>query len=178
MDWYVLLKTLHVTAAVLWVGGGFLGLMLGVQAERSRDTGQLIAVVGQLGWCADRVFVPAGIGTLITGIATTWVGGLWSESWVWLGLAGIATTIGMGMGVLGPRVASAVALAKAGELDRAASMVRKVLALARFDAVMLLAVVAVMVLKPSFTDWPVLTLIGTAIAAVGALSLPRALQSA
>lgn len=178
MDWYVLLKTAHVTAAILWVGGGFLGMMLGLQAERSRDDAQLIGVITQLGWCADRVFVPAGIGTLLTGLATMWVGELWGESWVWLGLGGIAMTIGMGMGLLGPRVQKAIALAKASDQAGAVKLIRQILALTRFDAALLLAIVAIMVLKPSFADWPVLATIGAAIALVGALSLPRALQQA
>lgn len=35
MDWYSIVKFLHVVTAILWVGGGFVLFLLGMLAERA-----------------------------------------------------------------------------------------------------------------------------------------------
>ena len=93
MDLYTLLKTLHVLSAIAWVGGGLLGSTLAIRAARRGDD-MLLAAMAQLAWCADHVFVPAAVATLAFGLGMTWLGGLWLETWILIGLGGIAATSG------------------------------------------------------------------------------------
>ena len=67
MDWYVLFKFLHVTSAVIWIGGAFIMIMLGVKADRAKDDAEIVGVVRQVAWAADRIYVPASIATLVFG---------------------------------------------------------------------------------------------------------------
>ncbi|TGQ24557.1 hypothetical protein EN859_036255, partial [Mesorhizobium sp. M00.F.Ca.ET.216.01.1.1] len=52
MDWYSIVKFLHVVSAILWVGGGFVLFLLGVLAERAgniEDKLQAMRASGELG---------------------------------------------------------------------------------------------------------------------------------
>ena len=52
MDWYSIVKFLHIASATLWVGGGFVLFLLGVLAERAgniEEKLQAIRASGQLG---------------------------------------------------------------------------------------------------------------------------------
>jgi uncharacterized membrane protein len=168
MNWYIMLKFLHVSAAVIWIGGAFVMVMLGVRANRGSDDSALVGVVRQVAWAADRIYVPASIATLVLGLLLAWIGGLWSNLWVILGLIGVAATVGLGILVLTPR-AKAV---EAGFSARGASpdvlaTCREILTIARVDLVLLFTVIADMVLKPAPSDWPVLMVMALVLVAAG-----------
>jgi uncharacterized membrane protein len=177
MDLYILFKTLHVLSAVVWVGGASLGVALGLRAARSADD-DLLRVMNQLKWCADRVFVPASMATLISGLIMTWLGGLWLETWVLIALAGIASTMAIGIGVLGPRIERALKLQADGESGVATEVARRALWAGSFDLSLLLIVVVDMVVKPSSQDLPVLTIFAALVVVSAAILLPRALAHA
>jgi uncharacterized membrane protein len=65
---YTVLKTVHVLAAVAWVGGGALLVMLLARARRAGDSGTLVALVRQLQFVGPRVFAPSGLVLVGTGI--------------------------------------------------------------------------------------------------------------
>jgi hypothetical protein len=175
MDLYTVLKTLHVLSSTAWVGGGLVATALGFAAARKSTHEGLLDTIAQLQWCAQHVFVPASFATLAFGLGMTWLGGLWLETWVLLGLAGIALTIALGLGVLGPRIDRIIELRKTGESAEAVRLARQVLLAASFDGAILVLVVIDMVLKPALGDWPVLAGMG-AVALIAALALlPRAL---
>jgi hypothetical protein len=133
---------------------------------------EIVGVVRQVAWAAERIFVPASIATLILGLIVAWVGGLWSNLWVILGLIGVAITIGFGIGVLTPRIKKVEArFASGGAAADAVAGAREVLTLARFDIVLLFTVVADMVLKPSYADWPVLAVMAIVLIAAAAIFL-------
>ncbi|MES2815180.1 MAG: hypothetical protein V4720_09825, partial [Pseudomonadota bacterium] len=68
MDFETTLKFAHVLAAVLWVGGGFTTIIAGiVLAGRSTAQTQL-AIVQAVVLLAPRLFIPASILTLATGV--------------------------------------------------------------------------------------------------------------
>ena len=172
MDWYVLLKLLHVVSAVIWIGGAFVMIMLGVKADRGKDDAEFVGVVRQVAWAGERIYVPASISTLIFGVATATVGGLWSNLWVILGLVGVAATITLGVAVLTPRAKKVETGFQAGGVTPAVvATSREILTIAKFDAVLLFVVIADMVLKPETNDWAILTVMVIVLLAAAAVWL-------
>ena len=177
MDWYSILKFLHVASAVNWIGGAFVMIMLGVKADRAKDNAEIVAVVRQVAWSAERIYVPASIATLIFGVATATVGNLWSNLWVILGLVGVAATIALGIIVLTPRAKKVETGYQTGGVTPAVVAVcREMLTIAKFDAVLLFVVIADMVLKPEASDWVILVAMAIVLIAAAAVWLTPALR--
>lgn len=172
MDWYLISKFLHVAFATLWLGGALIMVILGIGAERARDDRQLVAVVRQVAWLAERVYIPSSILTLVFGLIAAWLGDLWSHLWVILGLVGIAATIVLGIAVLSPRAKKVDAGFKAsGETPEVVALCRDILTIAKFDMVLLYTVVFDMVLKPQVGDWVTLGIMALVVVAAGAYFL-------
>ena len=168
MDWYLILKFLHVAAAVIWIGGAFVMVMLGIRADGQADDRVLVDVVRQVAWAADRIYVPASIATLVFGLLLAWIGALWSNLWIILGLLGVAATVGLGILVLTPLAKKADAgFTASGVTPDVVATSREILTIARFDLVLLFTVIADMVLKPGLSDWPALALMALALVAAG-----------
>jgi uncharacterized membrane protein len=179
MDWYLAFKFLHVAAAVIWIGGAFIMIMFGVKAERSRNDAELVGAVRQVAWAAERIYVPSSIATLVFGLITTWLGVLWADLWVILGLVGVAATIGLGILVLTPRAKKAEAgFAAGGATPAVVAVSRELLTIAKFDLVLLFTVVADMVLKPQLSDWALLVVMAIVLLAAAALWLTPAFRKA
>src|SRR5690606_3154642 len=107
--WYATFKFLHVGAAVIWIGGAFVMVVLGARADRAKTDAEIVAIVRQVAWAGERLFVPASIATLVFGLVVAGLGNLWAILWVILGLVGVAATIALGVGVLTPRAKKAEA---------------------------------------------------------------------
>ena len=172
MDWYVLFKFPHVASAVIWIGGAFVMIMLGVKAERAKDDAEIVSVVRQVAWAADRIYVAASVATLLFGLIVAWLGALWGNLWVILGLVGVAATIGLGVIVLTPRAKAVEAGYKAGGVTPGVvALCREMLTIAKFDSVLLFVVIADMVLKPEGNDWAVLVVMAIVLLAAAAVWL-------
>lgn len=170
MEIYSLLKFIHVVSAIVWVGGGFLLVLLGVLARRARSEGDLMAVLRQMGVIGPRLFMPASLVTLASGLAAVVVGGLAWEAWLVLGLAGILMTAVFGHFVLRPRAERAMTfLSDRHRRSDGISASAGLFALARIDLAMLLSVVALMVLKPGWDDIAILGVLAATIAAAALL---------
>ena len=166
MDWYAVLKFFHVASAVIWIGGAFIMVVLGSRADRSGDDASIIGCVRQVAWAAERIYVPASISTLLFGLLLAWLGGLWGDLWVILGLVGVAATMLLGIFVLTPLAKKAEAGFSAnGVTPDVVATCQKILTIAKFDAVLLFTVIADMVLKPEPSDWGVLFVMALAVAA-------------
>ena len=59
MDWYSIVKFLHVAAAVLWVGGGFALMLLAVRADLAGNVERTLNAMGAIGELGNRLFMPA-----------------------------------------------------------------------------------------------------------------------
>ena len=157
MDWYSLFKFLHVSAAILWLGGGFALVALGIAADRARDNDAIGRIVDQVIFLTPRLMIPAAIAAFFFGAITAWLAWSLSYLWIWIGLIGFASTFLMSILVLKPRAdAIGKVTAAEGYSDRAAAMGRELLSHAKFDFVILFVIVADMVFKPTLSDWPLL----------------------
>jgi uncharacterized membrane protein len=149
--WYSAFKAVHVIAAVIWIGGGALLMILGIAAERKRDPVELATVARQAAMVGEKLFAPAGVVVVAMGVAmmvnTNWG---WGKFWVVAGLVGYAITFVTGVAVLSPRTKKIAALtAEKGPNDpETAAAITRVLQIVRIDIAMLLLVVVDMVVKP------------------------------
>ena len=151
-SWYLAFKTVHVVAAVLWVGGGTLLTVLAITAERDLDPARLLGVARQAEWAA-RIFIPSSFTVLAMGIAMTINGDLdWGQFWLVFGLIAWAISTAIGVGFLTPRIKQLNELIQErGERDPAVqAAVQPVLLAARIDIALLLLIVIDMTVKPSF----------------------------
>ena len=156
MDWYSIFKFLHVASAVTWIGGGLIMVLFGVKADRAKNDAEIVGVVRQVAWAADRIYIPASLATLAFGLVTAWIGNLWSNLWVNLGFVGIVSTIALGVLVLTPRAKKVSA--EAGVTPQAVRLSREILTIAKFDMTVLFVVIADMVLKPMWSDFIVIAI--------------------
>ncbi len=172
MDLASLLKFAHVLAAVLWVGGGFATIVAGfVLAGRSTAQTQL-ALVQAIVLLAPRLFVPASIFTLASGVALLYVAGWGWQPFTVLGLAGVIFTATFGAAILGPSCERALKLSHSHGAEAALPLLRRVQRLAMMDYAVQFAIVFLMVIKPGWQDFA--TFAG--LAAVIALATVAALR--
>jgi uncharacterized membrane protein len=149
--WYALFKLVHVTGAVVWVGGGLTLTILAMRAERSSDPTELATIARQAAFVGERVFAPVGMLVFLMGIAMVinlhWG---WGTTWIVIGLVGYVLTFLTGLLVLGPQAKRVGQLieTKGAEAAETQAAIQRILLIARVDMAVLLLVVADMVLKP------------------------------
>ena len=148
---YSLLKTVHILAAVIWLGGAIMLTILAVRARRAADPQGLVRIFRDVAFIAPRTFVPASLVLVATGFWMVADAGLPYETWVVLAIVGWAVTFVTGIAVLTPQTKRAEALLDehGATSELALAQVRRVLVLARIDAVVLTLVVVDMVIKPA-----------------------------
>jgi uncharacterized membrane protein len=150
-DWYALFKWVHVTGAVLWVGGGLALTILALLAEGKKDPAEMAMLARQAAFIGERVFAPVGLLVFLAGIAMVinlhWG---WGTSWIVIGLVGYAITFLTGLLGLGPQAKRIGQLIETVGAEAAETLaaIRRILLIARVDEGVLLVVVAAMVLKP------------------------------
>jgi uncharacterized membrane protein len=164
MDLPTLLKYLHVVAAIVWLGGGTMLILLGARLGRNPPPETFIGVIRHIATNATRVFVPATVVVLLTGLGMVHSGGYGWPAWIVLALAGIAFTGGVGGLVLGPLAERAVKAADAGGAAAGMGAGHRLLRIAKFDYVVQFSIVFLMVAKPGWTDFLPLALVAGAIA--------------
>ena len=178
MDFYIIVKFLHIVAAIAWIGGGVTLCAMGMFAANRKDEAEMLRVLGSVGFMANRWFVPASLLTLVFGITAAFLGNLWGEAWVILGLAGFAATFVTGHFVLRIKAMAAGKLMSEGRVAAAAVEGRKLLQVAKFDYVMLFTVVALMVMKPVWADVTTLGVMAVVLVLAGAFFLGSAFRPA
>lgn len=150
-SWYALFKTVHVTFAVVWIGGGFLLTLLGIIAEQKNDPNEIAIVARQAAMVSEKVFAPAGLIVFLMGVAmmlhTNWG---WGKFWIVAGLIGYAATFLTGILVLSPLAKKIHASVEANgpTHPETIALVKRIMLLVRFDMALLFLVIADMVTKP------------------------------
>lgn len=150
---FAVYKALHVTFAVVWVGGDVTLTVLGIVFERKRD-GETLAALGKMGaWIGVKIYTPALVAVIVFGVAMVEKGDLgWHVFWIDFGLVGWTIAACIGVLFVGPEL---------GRIDRAAEQfgpgsaevgrrVARLFTVFRFDTVLLVLIVVVMAAKPTF----------------------------
>jgi uncharacterized membrane protein len=150
-DWYAVFKAIHVTFAVIWVGGGVSIMINAIRAQRTWDPKQVVTVAQQAAFLGEKIFAPAGLVVFLMGVAmminTSWG---WGHFWIIVGLLGYAATFGIGIGVLSPlaKKIEHSAVEKGPEHPETLALIDRIMLIGRFDMGVLLIVILDMVTKP------------------------------
>jgi uncharacterized membrane protein len=174
MSRYELYLLIHILGAIVWVGAHASLQYLALRAERVGDDDALKRVLDD-GDALAKIIIPASLAVVIAGVLMV-LDGPWSFSMLWidLGLAGFAATFLTGMLLLEPagKRLSARVEAEGGFTAPVAAQAKRLLAVARVDALVIVLVVAVMVAKPTGDDVAFLLALA-AILLVGAVTAVR-----
>ena len=150
MSGYELWLFVHISAAIVWIGGAVVAQVFGILAKRSGDPAQGAAFGQVMSFIGPKVFAPAALVVLISGAFLSEDGNWdWSEPFVWLGIIGWAIVaftafayLTRAMGRVGARMAAE------GPSPELGAEVDRLVLLARVLIVVLFAIVFVMVVKP------------------------------
>jgi uncharacterized membrane protein len=97
MDLEPWLHVLHIAAAMVWVGGGVMLSAIGIRARRTGDLAIIRDFAQTLAYVGLRVFMPAVVLLLVTGVWLVLSGdGAFTQLWVLLALGGFAVAFVIG----------------------------------------------------------------------------------
>ena len=68
MSWYSFLLFVHVSMAVIWIGGGLMMQFFGIRATMSGDPSRSATLGADIKWIAERVFIPSSLLAFLTGV--------------------------------------------------------------------------------------------------------------
>ena len=147
---YKAIVFVHVFAAIIWVGGAFFFQVKIAQFKRANDNAGFLHLGKDAEHIGQRLFMPATIVVLASGIAMVWYGPFAFELWITLALVGIVATVLTGSLYLGPTGGKLAKLAEEKGLDDpgVTAMRDRLVTVSRVDYAVLVLVVLDMVFKP------------------------------
>ena len=156
MTWYEFLLFVHVTAAVIWLGGAFTFQMYGAVVRRGGDTDEIARFAGRAGVLGERMFVPASLVVILAGVGMMFEGNWdWGQLWIVFALVTFAASFVTGLFVIAPmakRIPQVGPSTPAGQ-----EVIRRLFTVLRIDLVYMYAIVFAMTVKPTTDDgWTIL----------------------
>jgi uncharacterized membrane protein len=151
MSLYEFLLFVHILMAVMWVGGGIAIQVLAIRATRAKDPVRTAAVSADAEWMGLRVFMPASILLLVSGI---WAAseGNWDfgQAWISIGFAAFLFSFFLGMTFLGPESGRIKQLVRERSYQdpEVQRRIGRILLFSRIELVVLLVAIWAMVAKP------------------------------
>ena len=146
------LKTLHVLAAILWVGGAITTQIYAIRADRSGDAGHFQLVAGEAEWVGQRFYLGASLVVLATGIAMVVKEEFlaFGDPFIVIGLGGALFSALLGSLYLGPESGRIKRLSQERGWDdpEVVRRTRTIFLLSRIELVVLVLVVVNMVVRP------------------------------
>jgi uncharacterized membrane protein len=147
---YTVLKSLHVLAAVVWVGGATITQILAVRANRAGEPRRLVQLLSDVEWIGTRVFLPMSLLLLATGFGMIGDGELDFDLWIVLGLIVWLASAGLGSSFLGPESGRIAAIVEreGPESPDAQARIKRIFLVSRIELVLLVLIIVDMVIKP------------------------------
>jgi uncharacterized membrane protein len=153
LTWYDWFKTLHVLAAVLWVGGNVTLVTYAFLTLRQNDPAEMASFARKAALMGERFFLPLSLIVLAFGFGlmensfSPWT---YDQFFVIFALAGWGASALIGSAFLGPEAKKLGKLMPTRSPDdpEVQYKIRRILMIARIDAVLLVAIVFVMTAKP------------------------------
>lgn len=148
---YSWLKSAHVLAGVMWVGGSVMLTLLALMTIALRDPVRLAQFARQAAFLGGTYFPPLSL--MVVGFGFGLVeNGDWGfgPTWIQVGIAGWAASFVVGAGFLGPQARRLSTLLgdRPPEDASVQALIQRILFVARLDAVLLLFITFDMVAKP------------------------------
>jgi uncharacterized membrane protein len=151
VTWYEFFLFVHVSAAVIWLGGAFMFQMYGMVVRRGGDPEEIARFAGRAGPLSERMFVPASLVVILAGIALMINGNWdWDQLWVIFALVTFAASFLTGLLVLGPmakRIPIVGPTTPAGQ-----ALIERLFTILRVDLSFMYAIIFAMVVKPTADD--------------------------
>ncbi len=150
---YDVLKLGHVLAAVVWVGGNVMILIMSIRILRQHDPNLNLAFVRDLGAIGQRIIAPVSMALIVFAVTLVIYAPQWnfSDTWIELGIVGYLATFITGIAFLGPtagKVEKLLASGRTADDLEVQALIRRTMFVGRIDVAVLLLVVCDMVLKP------------------------------
>lgn len=149
---YTLLKFIHVASIAVWFGALVTLTVLNRLFTRVGDTATVQAIGRQGGALSSRLFLPAVLTTLITGIGMVQSGDLsFGTPWVVAGIVGLIISMYIGAVLTGGAARKLGGQIARGEIDGPgiARAQRRILMAGVVNMLLLLVIIWAMVAKPS-----------------------------
>lgn len=151
MSYYEFLVTIHVLAAITWIGSELYTHFQGARATARGPQAEADFVADFIRWGNTAMPVVA-ILLIITGVLAV-LDGPWefSQAWVSIALTAFVLLFLLGVGYYGPagkRLAAQIEADGGTFTERSAPILRQIMLVSRIELVVLVIVVAVMVSKP------------------------------
>ena len=150
MTWYELWLFLHISAAIVWIGGAVTVQVIALLTKRANDPAQAAAFGRNSAFVGTRVFAPSSVLVLATGLALTENGSWdWSEPFIYLGLIGWALVAGTAFLFLSRAIGRASRrIATEGPSPALMAEIGRLIVLARVLVFVLFVIVFLMTVKP------------------------------
>ena len=149
-DLYLAIVFIHIFAAIVWVGGAFFFQVKIAQLRKANDTAGFLVVGRDAEHIGQRVFMPASVIVLLSGIAMVWYGAYTFKLWIVLALIGIVVTAATGAIYLGPQGGRLATIAEERGVDdpQVVEVRDRLIMVSRIDYAVLVLIVLDMVFKP------------------------------
>jgi uncharacterized membrane protein len=172
MSWYEFLLFIHVTAAVIWLGGAFTFQMYGHFVRRGGDAAEIAQFAGRTGWLAERMFVPASLVVVLAGVGLMIEGSwAWGQLWVIFALVTFGASFLTGLLVISPLAKKLPAVGP--ETPEGQELIRRIFSILRIDLAYMYAIVFAMTVKPTSDDgWVVVAAALLLVALTGLFLAP------
>jgi uncharacterized membrane protein len=153
LTWYEWFKTLHVLAAVLWVGGGTTLAIYAILTQRQNTPAEMASFAHKAALIGERLYTPLALLVLALGFGlmendqSPWT---YDQFFVIFALVGWGVSAATGILFLGPEAKKLGKLmpTRPPEDPEIQQRIRRILLVARLDVTLLIAIVFVMTAKP------------------------------
>ncbi len=177
MTWYEFLLFVHISAAIVWLGGALAFQTYGAVVRRGGDPAELAQFAGRAGVIGERMFVPASLIVVLAGIGLMVEGNWsWDQLWVVFGLVAFAYSFGSGLFLLSPM---AKKIPRVGPTTPAGqALIVRLFTISRIELAVLFTVVLAMTVKPTRDDvWLIVVAAAVLAALILAFLAPLRSQS-
>ena len=109
MSWYAFLLFVHISMAIVWIGGAVMMQLFGLRATMSGDPARIATLGQDIEWIANRTFIPASLVAFVTGVLLVVNSDFYGfgDDWIVIALVLYATTFVAGLPLpragVGPR---------------------------------------------------------------------------
>jgi uncharacterized membrane protein len=165
MTWYEFLLFVHVSAAIIWLGGGLAFQTYGTVVRRAGDPAELAQFAGRAGVIGERMFVPASLVVVLAGVGLMVEGNwAWDQLWVVFGLIAFAYSFVSGLFLISPM---AKKIPQAGPTTPAGqALIVRLFMILRIELAVMFTIVLAMTVKPTRDDVWLIAIVAVLLAAL------------